>query len=710
MSHASKDLFSSQSTVSSQGKLKENLKIKQELFEWGWIQCDNPKCQKWRRIPVDELQKLDDVEHWFCHMNPYPDRRDCLDPEEDYRKYDTLARRVGLKYVMSCLEVGSLVWAKMVGYCKWPAVVTRDPVDGSHFTVDLDGDPLSYHVEYLGEQHTHGWIRSAHVEPYGHRDKSTLQEPRHKKEGKYRRKLNLTAHCSSKSNRKTYKKNKIEDVVAEADRLLGMTCEGRISNCVFHYDHQKASNNKASVIEKRAKETCVEIEKTSNKCKLQKTFIGKEHKSKNNLIDRGRKERKQSNKIQDLEKGEQSKSKKEIRKIYDKCKFCDLKPTVLPRKRTHIHAQKDKASSMMTKGWCDSACNNSRRATTIASKELKPKSFEDSKRVTKPWAEKDLIETEEAFGDSIMTFSLDGSPVFFSQSQLNISSSMINKTKEEKFKIDIDMYQRNERAFEHDVKRFMMRNNLKLVSTPHWYNVPVRLFQLFLAVHERGGYQQVCKNKEWRAVFRELTDIQNVKTGNTVKSFYYRNLYPYELYIKGESYDYVLAETKQKKVKVARKKVHASKIFESNSKHDAIKDKVLGLETVQTSNKQILALDEGAGEDFTDLEIMLGELEQDYDALSHLSEQVDMSKKRMGINILYHDESPNCILSQGIQPANTPSEFGFANLPDHQALQKVPNQVSDGYGDFGSDEDDLMQEMRLMEEEIRAVEEFENFL
>ncbi|KAK3588102.1 hypothetical protein CHS0354_012160 [Potamilus streckersoni] len=597
---------------------------------------------------------------------------------------------------------------------KWPAVVTRDPVDGSHFTVDLDGDPLSYHVEYLGEQHTHGWIRSAHVELYGHRDKSTLQEPRRKKESRYRRKLSLTAHCSSKGARKTYKRNKIEDVVAEADQLLGMTCEGRISYCVFQYDPKKASKNTESVIEKVAKEKSGEFEKIYNKLKLQKTVVGKENKPTNKLTEKGRKERKFDNTKQDSEEGEQSNCKKEIRKDYDKCKFCDLKPTVLPRKRrSHIHKQKDKATSMMTKGWYNITCKNSRSANTTLLREfsLQPKSSEDSNRVTKPWADKKLTEKEEDFGDNIMTVSpRTGSPVLFNQSQLNISSSMINKTKEEKFKIDIDMYQRNERAFEHDVKRFMLRNNLKLVSTPHWYNVPVRLFQLFLAVYHRGGYKQVCENKEWRAVLRELTDRQNVKTGNTVKAFYYRNLYPYELYIKGESYDYVLTETKQKKVLVTRKKVdHVSKIVESNSKPVAIKDNVLGLETVQTSNKQILALDEGAGEDFTDLEIMLGELEQDYDALSHFSEQVDVSKKRMGINIFYHDESPNCILSQGIQPANTPSEFGFANLPDHQAQQKVPSQMSDGLGAIGSDDEDLMQEMRLMEEEMRAVEEFENF-
>ena len=53
------------------------------------------------------------------------------------------------------------------------------------------------------------------------------------------------------------------------------------------------------------------------------------------------------------------------------------------------------------------------------------------------------------------------------------------------------MYKRNERAFEHDVTRFMLRNGFKMSSGPLWQNQRVSLFQLFLAVHERGGYAQV---------------------------------------------------------------------------------------------------------------------------------------------------------------------------------------------------------------------------
>lgn len=61
------------------------------------------------------------------------------------------------------------------------------------------------------------------------------------------------------------------------------------------------------------------------------------------------------------------------------------------------------------------------------------------------------------------------------------------------------MYRKNEAAFEHDVRRFMKRNGQNIRNTPVWHTVPIRLFQLYLAVHERGGFQQVstpCMSKD----------------------------------------------------------------------------------------------------------------------------------------------------------------------------------------------------------------------
>lgn len=46
-----------------------------------WVQCDNPQCLKWRKLPDGtDLEKLPDK--WYCKDNPYPHMRSCDIPEE----------------------------------------------------------------------------------------------------------------------------------------------------------------------------------------------------------------------------------------------------------------------------------------------------------------------------------------------------------------------------------------------------------------------------------------------------------------------------------------------------------------------------------------------------------------------------------------------------------------------------------------------------
>ena len=40
---------------------------------------------------------------------------------------------------------------------------------GVHIHLDIDGDPHSYHVEYLGNPHTHSWVTAKYVDVYGHK-------------------------------------------------------------------------------------------------------------------------------------------------------------------------------------------------------------------------------------------------------------------------------------------------------------------------------------------------------------------------------------------------------------------------------------------------------------------------------------------------------------------------------------------------------------
>lgn len=51
----------------------------------------------------------------------------------------------------------------------WPALITLDPDYGMHVTQDIDGDPHSYHVEFLGKPHTHCWVAAKFVDVYGYK-------------------------------------------------------------------------------------------------------------------------------------------------------------------------------------------------------------------------------------------------------------------------------------------------------------------------------------------------------------------------------------------------------------------------------------------------------------------------------------------------------------------------------------------------------------
>lgn len=45
------------------------------------MQCDNPDCLKWRKLPDGtDLNKLPDK--WYCKDNPNPRMRSCSIPEE----------------------------------------------------------------------------------------------------------------------------------------------------------------------------------------------------------------------------------------------------------------------------------------------------------------------------------------------------------------------------------------------------------------------------------------------------------------------------------------------------------------------------------------------------------------------------------------------------------------------------------------------------
>lgn len=40
-----------------------------------WVQCENPNCGKWRKLPLGT--QVDENEAWYCYMNPDCARNTC---------------------------------------------------------------------------------------------------------------------------------------------------------------------------------------------------------------------------------------------------------------------------------------------------------------------------------------------------------------------------------------------------------------------------------------------------------------------------------------------------------------------------------------------------------------------------------------------------------------------------------------------------------
>ena len=41
-----------------------------------WAQCENPNCQKWRKLPPG-APEINEDEPWYCYLNPDAARNTC---------------------------------------------------------------------------------------------------------------------------------------------------------------------------------------------------------------------------------------------------------------------------------------------------------------------------------------------------------------------------------------------------------------------------------------------------------------------------------------------------------------------------------------------------------------------------------------------------------------------------------------------------------
>ncbi|XP_052246754.1 uncharacterized protein LOC127855321 isoform X2 [Dreissena polymorpha] len=646
----SQDLFSSQSSC-QRSLLNNQIDITLQLTEYMWVQCDNPDCQKWRRIQATASGDLGNTA-WYCHMNPDRHFDSCAAREEDHALYDRMAKKAGIKYVMSALSEGSLVWAKMSGYCKWPAIITPDPACRLHMFADLDGDPLSYHVEFLGNPHSHSWVAAKFVSVYGHKALSEIDDSQSQnrdsdvaklKRG-CRRGQGRSRSVLKGRQRKSYLRIHIEDVIEEADFLLGLAPEERLPYCTF-----TPSKQDKHIVLSKAKQP-----KSCDQCG--------QHTAK--------------------------KRKREDSKTQKHQNFHHKKSTVI----TMAHEPGKKPRG----------------------KENRPTICDYSSEVS---------EVSQDEGISVPTFKTEGSqlgfdsPEQFSQSKLRITNTLVGKTKEEKYSMDLDMYKKNERAFEHDVYRFMLRHGRKIRSIPIWHNVPVRLFQVFLAVHERGGFDQVTRKKQWNAIFKELTEQHNVTSGVQAKKFYLRNLYPYELYMSGKDFKSCFSNisssstsgsgtrTVRKSDPGVRSAVSVTPgVKRSRSVTTGVKSSRSGVQSegAEAKSEVVASWEKPQGESLSqDIADLLGELNDG-------SEKTDKYMKKrtvdgLSLGFKYHDqstpsESHGCV----------PSEFHPTSLTGISgSSQRVPDCIGEGEGessscgDLADIENKILHEMRALEEDMK---------
>ena len=74
-----------------------------------WVQCEDPKCMKWRKVSKTQAKSIEEV-NWFCYMNPDKKFAKCDVEQEEIKAAK------GETFVFSLLEEGCLVWVKLSGY------------------------------------------------------------------------------------------------------------------------------------------------------------------------------------------------------------------------------------------------------------------------------------------------------------------------------------------------------------------------------------------------------------------------------------------------------------------------------------------------------------------------------------------------------------------------------------------------------------------
>ena len=108
-------------------------------------------------------------------------------------------------------------------------------------------------------------------------------------------------------------------------------------------------------------------------------------------------------------------------------------------------------------------------------------------------------------------------------------------TLREKFIEDTQFYAENKKHFEHDLRGFMNQQGKTIRKPPVWHGIELNLFQLYMAVHDLGGSDMVSEKKKWLSMYKDIfgPSSNKVQTAHNLKSYYMKNILPYELYLNG---------------------------------------------------------------------------------------------------------------------------------------------------------------------------------
>ncbi|XP_055887680.1 uncharacterized protein LOC106060765 isoform X2 [Biomphalaria glabrata] len=582
------NILSSQSTGTSPQAI---VSLRHKLDSVIWVQCDNPNCLKWRKLRKDTAKEISDDVSWTCEMNEDPHFSSCQVPEEDTYSYDKLAKKAKLDLIKSELRVGALVWAKVKGYCRWPAIVTEDPLNHLHGEWD-NFEMISYHVEFLGNNRSHGWVRTNCIEVFGPGNVDRLPVKKSQNHKKTKKRKSIRATVTSKLNEKSSFKGlaTVNEAIAEAMELLSLPCEERLKTCWFRTEEDLATH-----AEKIKKKSIKSVDKKTD-----------EHKRSN-------------------------------------------------RKRT--------ISSLCLKSNIFEQMHNKENISFLASKD----------HVLNISNEQLPVMSEEHVSNQKLDLKC-----------LEFKTSLLHSSKEEQFILDLQRYVNNEKVFEKDVTRFMLCNNLKLAPCPDWQNIGVTLFSLFLAVHERGGYWKVCEKHQWSSVYAEVSQQYNKYGGAKAKRFYKKNLYVYELYVKGMAYDELLIEL----ISPNKKSSKLSSCFYENSTDCCI------------NNSSLVSLEEDQEFDSPDVLKELNELDLILKSLEN-----DESNENNDRVVPMVSCGANIGPSSPVLKAVTGSNFGEADEPEKAQVVPDLDFPSSVESSQFSEQEHVYHELQALQHEMDFIQD-----